>query len=680
MSKHWYSMAMSSPQAAANKTAEIHIYGYVGGWDVSARQFAKDLKELGELDEIQLHINSPGGSVFEGTAIYNLLKNHKAKIETHIDGIAASMGSVIALAGDTVHIAENAYFMIHNPSGVVAGEEKDMKKAADLLAKIKTTMVNLYSSRSGMSEEAVVEAMDEETWYAGTEAVEAGFATDTTAAIDLAACYESDLLNKFKNTPNAVLEAATVSTDTTFTPSAVAGTQPKQEAKPMDPKNPKPVATADDEAIVTPEMRAAIVAEAQQAEATRRTEIKAVFKGFDAHSDVMTACLDDMNCDMQGAKDKLLAALGSSNSQPGHSYSIVVQDGAGIARMKAHAENTIAMRALGAKREENNELAGYTMFELARMMLHARNVNTGGMDKMALVAAAFTHSSGDFTTVLGNIAYKAMLKGYEEADEVFQRFTSVGSFSDFKVHTRTDLGSFPSLRKVAAGAEYKYVTIGERAETAVLATYGEKFGINRQAIINDDLGLFTRLPKKMGGAAIRTVGDLVFDIFLNNPAMADTVALFHANHSNLLSASGINTAGIDAARTAMGTQKDGNATLNLRPKFLLCGIGDEGAAKVALESEFEVGASAKNNTVPNSVRGLCEVISDARLTAAHNSWYLLADQNMHDTIEVQYLDGQQAPVLEQQNGWDVDGTEFKVRMDAAAKAWDYRGMTKTPKS
>lgn len=672
MDKSWYTMQM-----AANKTAEIYIYDAIGLWGISAQQFARDLKDLGDISQIKLRLNSPGGSVFDGIAIYNLLKEHKASVETFIDGLAASMGSVIALAGDTVHIAENAFYMIHNPATVAVGEEKDMEKAKNLLAKVKATMINVYSSRSGMSEDDIAAAMDEETWYTGAEAVAAGFADDATEAVDLAASFESDLLNKFKKTPDAVLDAATA-TDLSYL-SAVAGINPKQEAPTMDPKK-KPVATAEPVAEVTPEMKAQIAAEARAAEAKRRSDIKAVFEGFTGQDAVMNACLDDMDCDVVAAKDKLLAAIGNANKQPGQSYSIVVEDGQGMAKMKAHAENTIAMRALGEKRADNNQLAGYTMFELARMFLHARNVSTGHMDKMQLVAAAFTHSSGDFTTVLGNIAYKAMLKGYEEAAEVFQLFTGVGSFSDFKVHTRTDLGSFPSLRAVGAGAEYKYVTIGERAETAVLATYGELFSINRQAIINDDLSLFTRLPMKMGRAAIRTVGDLVFDIFLNNPAMADSTALFHADHKNLATASGINTAGVDAARVLMGNQTDGDAQLNLRPKYLLCGIADEGAARVAMDSEFEVGASAKNNTVPNSVRGIAQVISDARLTAAHNAWYLLADQTMHDTIEVLYLDGQQAPVLEQQNGWNVDGTEFKVRMDAAAKAWDFRGMVKTPKS
>jgi len=677
--KSWYSMT-----AAANTSeADIYLYDSIGYWDMTAKDFARDLKALGDVSKINLHINCPGGDVFDGTAIYNLLKDHKAEVETWIEGIAASMGSVIALAGDTVHIAENAYYMVHNPSAGVRGDERALEKTKSLLAKVKTTMKSLYSSRTGMSDEEISQVMDDETWYTGAEAVEAGFATDTTAAIEMAASFNGALLNQFKNTPQAISAIVAQGTDPVRFPSAVAGnpTQTK-EAQTMPKSNPaQPGATTDNG--VTPEMKAQIAADAKAQfaadEKQRKDDIKAVFKGFDAHSTVMQSCLDDMDCSAEKAKDQLLTALGSQTPTPVQSYSLVVQEGEGIKRMKADAENAIAMRALGEKRTEGNELTGYTMMEIARILMQAHGQNLSGLDKMGIVAAAFTHGSGDFATVLGNIANKSMLKGYSEAAEVFPQFTATGNLSDFKIATRTDLGTFPSLRQVAPGAEFKYVSIGERAETAALATYGEMFSITRQAIINDDLGAFTRIPQKMGLAAVRTVGDLVFSILLNNPQMADGKALFHADHGNLAEKASINTASIDAARVLMGKQKDGTAFLNIRPKFLLCDIADEGAAKVALESEFEVGASSKNNTTPNSVRNIASVISDGRLSG-HNGWYLKADPAMHDTIEVLYLDGQQAPVLEQQNGWNIDGVEFKVRLDAAAKAWDAKGMVKTPKT
>ena len=677
--KSWYRI-----EAAGKSSADIYIYDSIGFWGVTAKDFAKDLKAAGDLKEITLHINSPGGDVFDGTAIYNLLKAHKATINTVIEGVAASMGSVIALAGDTVTIAENAYYMIHNPAGIAIGEEKDMDRVKSLLSKVKATMVNLYSEKSGKEPEEIMQLMDDETWYVGAEAVEAGFATSTSEAIEMAASFNVENLSQYKNIPASLAADLYAGINPITTkPSAVADklTTKKEAIMPIE-KPTKPVATADEQAVDTETLKAQVASELMQAEEQRRETIQGAFKGFESeHGPLMQTCLADMKCDVSAAKDKLLAAINKKAAQekPTHSYSVVVEEGEGMKRMKAHAANAIAARAGLEKREEGNGLLGYTLFETARMMLEARGFNTAGLDKLQLVAAAFTHTSGDFSSVLANTANKAMLKGYEEAEEVFTRFTSVGSLPDFKTISRVDTGSFPSLRQVTEGAEYKYITLGERAESTVLATYGELFSITRQAIINDDLNAFTRIPMKMGRAAVRTVGDLVFNIFLNNPVMADSTALFHADHSNLAGAAVASptTAGIDTARVGMALQKDGAATLNIRPAYLLCSPSLEGAAKVALGSEFEVGASTKNNTVPNSVRGIAEVISDARLNG-HAAWYLLANQNMHDTIEVMYLDGNSSPVLEQQNGWNIDGTEFKVRIDAAAKAWDAKGMYKTP--
>lgn len=676
--RSWYSIEM-----AAGQTADIHIYDAIGIWGVTAKDFIKDLKAIGSVKKINLHVNSPGGDVFDGTAIYNSLKAHGATIETFIEGVAASMGSVIALAGDTVNIAENAYFMIHNPSMFVVGDERAMDRGKNLLSKVKNTMLNLYSGRSGIDAEEVAQLMDDETWYTGAEAVAAGFADNMTDAFEMAACSDLSLFDQYKNVPDPLIDAITNPIEFIFKPSAVADIKPTQEEAIMPEVN-KPAATDGDQPVVTAKTETEKRAVFEAEETQRKTDIRAVFNGFEGQQTLLEECLDDLKCDVVSAKDKLLAALGK-DQKPTQSRQVRVEESQETARFLADAAVAISARAGLLSAEEKKDLAsnglrGYSLFELARMSLERRSVSTSGMDKMTIVASAFTHTSSDFSSLLANTANKAMLKGYTEADEVFQRFAAVGTLPDFKTLSRVDTGTFPSLREVKEGAEYKYISLGERAESAVLATYGELFSITRQAIINDDLGAFTRIPQKMGRAAVRTVGDLVFDIFLNNPNMADGVALFHANHNNLASASVINTAGLDAARVLMVTQKDGTATLNIRPKYLLVGPQDESAAKVAVEAEFEVDGSAKNSRQPNSVRGIAEVISDARLTSAHNSWYLLADQNMHDTIEVLYLDGNSAPVLEQQRGWNVDGTEFKVRIDAAAKAWDFRTMVKTPKS
>src|SRR5690606_38606218 len=126
--------------------------------------------------------------------------------------------------------------------------------------------------------------------------------------------------------------------------------------------------------------------------------------------------------------------------------------------------------------------------------LRMQGVDSGRMDKMQIVAAAFTHTSGDFGSLLANIATKAMLKGYEEAEETFQKWTSVGTLPDFKAAKRVDLDMFPALEVVPEGGEYKYATVGDRGETVQLATFGKLFGISRHSIVNDDLNAFTNVP------------------------------------------------------------------------------------------------------------------------------------------------------------------------------------------
>lgn len=160
-------------------TAEILVYEEIGeGWfgGLGAKAFAEELTALGPLSTINLRINSPGGDVFEGVAIYNTLANHPAKVNVFIDGLAASIASVVAMAGDTIAIAENAMMMIHNPWALAMGESKDMVKMAELLDKIKETMVGTYAQRTGQDAKAVSDIMDAETWLTGQEAVDQGFA------------------------------------------------------------------------------------------------------------------------------------------------------------------------------------------------------------------------------------------------------------------------------------------------------------------------------------------------------------------------------------------------------------------------------------------------------------------------------------------------------------------------
>lgn len=169
--------------------AEIFIYDEIGGWGISANEFINSLKSLGQVDEIHLRINSPGGSIIEGNTIFNAIKRHDARVVVHIDGLSASMGSVIAMAGDEIYMANNALLMIHNPWTFSMGEADDLRKDADLLDKMKETILNAYS-RSSYSREELTDLMNKETWFTAQEALNAGFIDAIENALEMVASLD----------------------------------------------------------------------------------------------------------------------------------------------------------------------------------------------------------------------------------------------------------------------------------------------------------------------------------------------------------------------------------------------------------------------------------------------------------------------------------------------------------
>jgi len=191
-----------------NKKAEIFIYEDIGeGWlgGLSAKRFNDELNAIGKMDTINVRINSDGGSVFDGNAIYNSLRKNQARIEIDIDGIAASIASIIAMAGDEIRIADNGFMMIHDPWILTGGSANDLREQADLLDKVRDTLVDTYVRRTGITDNIVSELMAAETWMNATEAKELGFVDTVTGELAMAAHID---IKKFKNPPQALIEPA----------------------------------------------------------------------------------------------------------------------------------------------------------------------------------------------------------------------------------------------------------------------------------------------------------------------------------------------------------------------------------------------------------------------------------------------------------------------------------------
>lgn len=200
---------------AANDTGELYIYGDIVSYqwddsDTTAQSFKDDLKSLGDIKTLNVYINSPGGSVFQGQAIHTILKRHKAHVNVHVDGVAASIASVIAMAGDMVYMPRNAMMMIHNPWTIALGNAQELRKQADDLDKIRESLIEAYLNKTGdkLGRELLVRMMDEETWLTAQECYDYGLCDELEEEREIAASIDTELFARFKNAPKELLKTA----------------------------------------------------------------------------------------------------------------------------------------------------------------------------------------------------------------------------------------------------------------------------------------------------------------------------------------------------------------------------------------------------------------------------------------------------------------------------------------
>ena len=199
----WYRISAKADEA------EISIFGDIGGWwgETDVASFKTDWDAIKNKKSITVLVNSPGGDVFDGIAIYNIIASEREKVDVEVIGLAASAASIVALAGATLAMDDGSHFMIHNASGVVWGTGDDMRDMADTLDKISASLIDIYEANSDLSRKEIQAAMDAETWYSADEAVEAGFATATVDNGEIAARF--DLARyKYAHVPSEMLENA----------------------------------------------------------------------------------------------------------------------------------------------------------------------------------------------------------------------------------------------------------------------------------------------------------------------------------------------------------------------------------------------------------------------------------------------------------------------------------------
>lgn len=409
---------------------------------------------------------------------------------------------------------------------------------------------------------------------------------------------------------------------------------------------------------------------AMEQERKRTSEITALFRDFDVEGAdeaiVMGVSVDEaraMVMDQLRARNKgVSVTMGEAESDK---FRAAAQDAVLMA-----AGIPVADAAPGAQ-----ELRGHSMVELAREALQREGLQANFGDNMELARQAI-NSTSTFPAIMANLANKSVMVGFNEAETTYQIWAGKGSNRDFKEAARVALSEAGNLELVPEGGQFQQDFLGEASARTKVATYGKLFSLTRQAIINDDLGLFSKIATKYGSAAKRLVNKMVYAQLTGNVKMQDNVALFDSKHGNVAgTGEALSVKAIAKAITAMRRQKGitGDATLNITPKYLVVPPELEMTAYQIVNSTAAV--EGVNSGVVNPYKGRFVVVADAELTDP-DAWYLVADASQHDTIEVTYLNGVETPRLETRQGFDVDGIEYKVAFDCGVSALDFRGVFK----
>lgn len=684
----WYDIRA----AAQPKTADILIFGEIGeSWFGEETVVAKDLvQELADLDAdtLNVRINSYGGAVSDGIAIYNALRRHPARKAVTVEGVAVSIASLIAMAGDTVDMPANTLLMIHAPWGLVQGNATDMRETADTLDRYARAMASSYARKSGQPEAAILALLHDgrDHWYTADEAKAAGFADTVSDKIEVHASIP----------PRFRAQAPHLSP----TSGGALMAQPKDAhaPHPTDPQ-PDPAPAAPAEAGNVVDIRAAAQREALAAEQARRRDIKNLLVGPLARQpellDVQAACLDDMSVTVEEASRRLLRKQGEGVESIGGPGALALGADARDKFVLA-GQNALMARCGAEKPDGANPYRGFRMHELARACLEVAGGGVGGMLPEEFVPIALgrtrrAHASysvgqttSDFPTMLEGVVHRLVLNGYTLQPTTFEKFCAIGNVTDFREWKRIVVGVIGTLDPVNEHGEYLNKNLPDALANGVKAKrHGNIITVTPEVIVNDDLGYIRSMADALGRSGPRTIERRVYELLAANPTLADGFPLFSAEHGNLAATGAApSIATLDAARMAIGTQTaptaegdDDTDYLDIAPSVAVVNIGKLGAFTQVISSEWD--PAVPGAQLPNTVRNLVQtVVSSARVGAT--AWYLFADPNVAPVIEVVYLNGQREPRVVEEEDFRTGGISWRVELPFGVGAVDYRGAFKNP--
>lgn len=427
--------------------------------------------------------------------------------------------------------------------------------------------------------------------------------------------------------------------------------------------------------------------EAVKAERARVTEIRAMLRSFAGQTDIKEEDYIDNDITVEAARKAIMDDVAKRLAAGIHTDPPEIEVIAdGEEKFRAAAIDAVSWKAgltidkaKGAPGFE--ALRGATLLELGREVVERSTGKRFDSYNKDLLVREMIQSSV-FSFILQNVADKSMQNAYQYAPVTYPVWTKHGTLNDYKPALRAQLSEVPLLQSVNKGAEYQLITMTDAGEWISLAKKGNLFTITREDILNDDMHALVDFPARWASAARMTINQDVYNVLNSNPAMGyDSTTLFNSAHKNLeaTNKTAPSKVSLQSAIQTMMLQTGLKTTvpLNIRPKFILTPVALMFGAKQLIASATDV--SQANPEAINVLKDIVTMVTDPLLDASSTTaWYLAADPSVTDTVEVAFLNGQDAPYIEQQAGFQTDGFTYKIRIEYGVKALDWRGMFKNP--
>ena len=667
----------------AAATPTLQLYGDVG-IDVLATDVASALQQAGGRD-VTVNIFSYGGDAGEGLAIHDLLARYAGKTTVVIDGVAASAGSMVAMAGDRVVMPDNALLMIHNCWSMAAGDAASMRSSADLLDSYSASYRTTYAKKSGQSEDQVTQWMSAGsgagTWFTAEAAKAAGLVDEVAAPVDVRASVPRLPQGRFvdppvqlnswaaipslnpEEHPNPSLNQMTLQSQAGGAPAATAEVQPVAAATPEA----APVAAQAHEPGQSESVTVAAL--------RRETDIRRCAAQAGLAPDVVQAMVDNGRPFAEVAMEIVSAhaAVVESRATAGHPARIQVTRDQGTTVMQGIGEMLYARINPGAELgDAGKQFRGYSLMECVRTFSESRGISTVGRSKSDLVAMAM-HSTSDFPLLFSSLAGKSLDAADQEEPHTWTPLARQRNLPDFKQASDLVIAADLAPEQLLEGGEYKKGTLKEAQATWKLATYARKINISRQAIINDDLSALERVPEYLGRGFRRLESNLIWALITGGATTSvDGLALFAAGHANT-GTGALGIAGMNAAKKAMRKQTDiSGVTVNVTPDYLVVPSDLEGTALQFLYPSGYSPASLTGASGPNVYAGSMQLIVEPRLDGSATQWYTMAGPSKIDGLVYGYLADEPGPTITPVPERDPDGLCILARFDFGCAVKDYR--------